>query len=409
MKAPRFTGIGSFMRLPQVSDMSGVDAAVLGIPFDTGVSYRVGGRFGPAAIREASRLLRPFHVEHEIEIFEHLSVVDAGDLSVVPGNIQASYQVMVDGLRPILEAGVVPLAIGGDHAITLGELRAVAARHGPVGLIDFDSHTDTWDSYWGERYTHGTWCKRAIEEGLIDTRRAVQLGIRGSLYGSEDRGGARALGLHLIPTEELLERGVEPVVAEVKQRIGAGPVFLTFDIDFVDPGFAPGTGTTAGSAGRRAASLLGGDAEVFGNVRGQVRAVQLRPDTRQLQDVELASGLEGRAVPASAIVSADGKVLRLAEPWPDSPLDEPRDDVPTLRQGATVVSAEGKRLGKLRLVCFDASSGTVTTLVVEGRGTRGRRLLPIERVNAAGPYRIATDLKASEWAMLQPFATDWDI
>ena len=126
-----------------------------------------------------------------------------GDLAVVPGNIQASYQVMLDGLRPILDAGVVPLSIGGDHSITLGELRAVAKRHGPVGLIDFDSHTDTWDNYWGERYTHGTWCKRAIEEGLIDTRRAVQLGIRGSLYGSEDRGGARALGLHLIPTEEL--------------------------------------------------------------------------------------------------------------------------------------------------------------------------------------------------------------
>ena len=186
--------------------------------------------------------------------------MDAGDLSVVPGNIQASYQVMVDGLRPILEAGVVPLAIGGDHAITLGELRAVAARHGPVGLIDFDSHTDTWDSYWGERYTHGTWCKRAIEEGLIDTRRAVQLGIRGSLYGSEDRGGARALGLHLIPTEELLQRGIEAVVAEVKQRIGSGPVFLTFDIDFVDPGFAPGTGTpeVGGPSSRDALRLVRG-------------------------------------------------------------------------------------------------------------------------------------------------------
>jgi agmatinase len=243
MKAPRFTGIGSFMRLPQVSDTTGVDAAIVGIPFDTSVSYRVGGRFAPAAIREASRLLRPYHVEQEIEIFDYLSVVDAGDLAVIPGNIQASYAVIVDRLRPVLDAGVVPLVIGGDHGITLGELRAVAKRYGPVGLIDFDSHTDTWDNYWGERYTHGTWCKRAIEEGLIDTRRAVQLGIRGSLYGSEDRPGARALGLHLIPTEELLRRGVDEVVVEVRQRIGSGPVFLTFDIDFVDPGFAPGTGT----------------------------------------------------------------------------------------------------------------------------------------------------------------------
>src|SRR5437016_8932627 len=206
MKAPRFTGIGSFMRLPQVSDMAGVDAAIIGIPFDTGVSYRVGGRFGPAAIREASRLLRPYHVEHEIEIFDHLSVVDAGDLSIVPGNIQASYQSMIDGLRPILEAGVVPLAIGGDHAITLGELRAVAARYGPVGLIDFDSHTDTWDSYWGERYTHGTWCRRAIEEGLLETGRGVRPGIRGSLSGREVREGGRGRGLTLIRTESWPKR-----------------------------------------------------------------------------------------------------------------------------------------------------------------------------------------------------------
>ena len=261
MQYPRFTGIGSFMRLPQVTDMEGVDAAVVGIPFDTGVSYRIGGRFGPAAIREASRLLRPFHAEHEIEIFDHLSVVDAGDLPVIPGNIEATYKVIVDGLKPILEAGVVPLSLGGDHGITLGEIRAVAKQHGPVGLIDFDSHTDTWDSYWGgERYTHGTWCKRAIEEGLIDTKRAVQVGIRGGLYGSEDRGGARALGLHLIPTEELLTRGVDDVLPEVRQHIGSGPVFLSFDIDSVDPGFAPGTGTpeVGGPTSRDALRLVRG-------------------------------------------------------------------------------------------------------------------------------------------------------
>ena len=261
MLHPRFTGIGSFMRLPQVTEMQGVDAAIVGIPFDTGVSYRVGGRFAPAAIREASRLLRPFHAEHEIQIFDHLSVVDTGDLPVVPGNIEATYKVIVDGLEPILEAGVVPLCLGGDHGITLGEIRAVAKHHGPVGLIDFDSHSDTWDSYWGgERYTHGTWCKRAIEEGLIDTKRAVQIGIRGGLYGSEDRGGARALGLHLIPTEELLKRGVDDVLPEVKQLVGSGPVFLSFDIDSIDPGFAPGTGTpeVGGPTSRDALRLVRG-------------------------------------------------------------------------------------------------------------------------------------------------------
>ena len=260
MQSPRFTGIGTFMRLPHLRDLTGVDAAVVGIPFDTGVTYRVGGRFGPAAVREASRLLRPYHAEHGIEIFGQLSVVDFGDLAVVPGNIQASYAAIVEDMRPILDAGAVPLAIGGDHGITLGELRAVAACHGPVGLIDFDSHTDTWEDYWGERYTHGTWCRRAIEEGLIDVSRAVQVGIRGGLYGPQDRAGARALGLHLIPTEELLQRGVEDVLPEVRERVGSGPVFLSFDIDFIDPAFAPGTGTpeVGGPSTRDALRLVRG-------------------------------------------------------------------------------------------------------------------------------------------------------
>ena len=260
MQAPRFTGIGTFMRLPNVTAMAGVDVAVIGIPFDTGVTYRIGGRFGPAAIREASRLLRPYNVEQEIEIFEHVSAVDAGDLLVIPGNVQASYRVIEEGLRSMLDAGVVPVALGGDHSITLGELRAIFKRHGPVGLIDFDSHTDTWDNYWGERYTHGTWCRRAIEEGLIDTARSVQLGIRGSLYGPEDLDGARALGLRLIPTETLLKRGVDDVLPEVVERAGRGPVFLSFDIDFVDPGFAPGTGTpeVGGPSSRDALALVRG-------------------------------------------------------------------------------------------------------------------------------------------------------
>lgn len=260
MQSPRFTGIGTFMRLPYITELDGVNAAVIGIPFDTAVSYRIGGRFAPAAIREASRLLRQYHVEQGIAIFDYVSAVDRGDLAVVPGNVQASYDVIEKGLAPVFQAGVVPLALGGDHAITLGELRAAAKKFGPVGLVDFDSHTDTWESYWGERYTHGTWCKRAIEEGLIDTKRAVQLGIRGALYGSEDRPGARALGLHLIPTEMLLRRGVDDVLVEVRERIGKGPVFLTFDIDFIDPGFAPGTGTpeVGGPSSRDALRLVRG-------------------------------------------------------------------------------------------------------------------------------------------------------
>jgi len=147
MRSARFTGIGTFMRLPNVVDMTGVDAAFIGIPFDTAVSYRVGGRFGPAAIREASRLLRPYNVEQGIEIFEYVSAVDAGDISVIPGNVQASYEIIEAGLSATLGADVIPLALGGDHSITLAELRAIFKQHGPVGLIDFDSHTDTWDNY----------------------------------------------------------------------------------------------------------------------------------------------------------------------------------------------------------------------------------------------------------------------
>src|SRR5437879_11483108 len=187
MRAARFTGIGTFMRLPNVTAMAGVDAAFIGIPFDSSVSYRIGGRFGPAAIREASRLLRPYNVEQGIEIFENLSAVDAGDLAVIPGNVQASYGVIEEGLRSILDAGVIPFGIGGDHSITLGELRAIFKRYGPVGLIDFDSHTDTWDNYWGERYTHGTWCPRAIGEGLHGTAGTVRLRTRAARYGRAAR------------------------------------------------------------------------------------------------------------------------------------------------------------------------------------------------------------------------------
>ena len=173
--------------------------------------------------------------------------------------------------------------------------------------------------------------------------------------------------------------------------------------------FAPSTASTSGPAGRRDEILLGGVAEVFGNFRGRVRGVLVRPDNRQLQDVELATGLEAEPVPASAILSSDGQVLQLADGWPEQPLDGAATPAATLRENATVISAEGKRLGKLRLVCFDEASRTVTGLVVEGRGTPSRRLLPVERVMAAGPNRIMTTVKAADWNTLQPFATDWEI
>jgi len=173
--------------------------------------------------------------------------------------------------------------------------------------------------------------------------------------------------------------------------------------------FAPATTAVSSTTGRRDEILLGGVAEVFGNFRGRVRGVQLRPDNRQLQDVQLASSLEDEPVPAAAILSADGQVLQLADGWPEPPLDGRVTEAATLRDNAAVITTEGKRLGKLRLVCFDEASRTVTGLVVAGHGTPSQRLLPIDRVTAAGPDRIMTTLKASEWTKLQPFATDWEI
>ena len=173
--------------------------------------------------------------------------------------------------------------------------------------------------------------------------------------------------------------------------------------------FAPAAAAGAGSTGPRDEILLGGVAEVFGNFRGRVRGVQLRPDNRHLEDVALASGLEEDQVPATAILSADGQVLQLADGWPDSASDAPPTEAATLRENATVMSADGKRLGKLRLVCFDETSRAVTGLVIAGRGKPSRRLLAIDRVIAAGSDRITTTVKAAEWSTLQPFATDWEI
>ena len=188
--APRFTGIRTFMRLPNVQDMTDVDFAIVGIPFDTGASYKTGARFGPSQIRETSTLQRNYSMNLDVNIFDHLSGVDYGDLPITPGYIHETYKQIEEGLKPILDAGVIPLSMGGDHSITLAELRAVAKKYGPVALVHFDSHLDTWDNYWGMKYTHGTPFRRACEEGLIDTAHSIQIGIRGSQYGPEDVQGS---------------------------------------------------------------------------------------------------------------------------------------------------------------------------------------------------------------------------
>lgn len=243
LQSPRFCGIRTFARLPFVTTTEEVDATIIGIPFDTGVTYRAGARFGPAAIRDASALLRPYNPGAGIDVFGTLSVTDSGDISVVPGYIEDSYARIETGLQLILEAGIIPICLGGDHSITLAELRAVSRRFGPLGLAHFDAHSDTWDEYFGRKYNHGTTFKRAAEEGLLEPSRCIQVGMRGPIYAAADYEVARNLGFALMPNNEMRQFNMAEVAAIVRERVGSGPTFLTFDVDFVDPAYTPGTGT----------------------------------------------------------------------------------------------------------------------------------------------------------------------
>jgi agmatinase len=243
LASPRFTGPSTFARLPWLRTLEDVDVAIVGVPFDTGVTYRVGGRFGPNEVRAASVMLRPYNTNLEVAPFEILSCVDYGDVAIVPGYLERSFAAIEADVAPIVEAGVVPLLIGGDHACTLPHLRATRSR-GPVAVIDFDSHTDAWDSYFGEKYNHGTWMRRAIEEGLVDVDHSIEVGLRGSIYEKSDWTGLRTeLGLDYLTTEDVLRIGPEATAAAIRSRVGDKPAFISFDIDVVDPAFAPGTGT----------------------------------------------------------------------------------------------------------------------------------------------------------------------
>ena len=242
-ESPRFSGIKTFMRLPHVTTTEGVDVAIVGVPFDTGASYRVGARFGPEAIRSVSALLRHHNEVLDVSIFDHCSVVDYGDLPVNPGYIEDSYKMIEEGLLPILDGGVTPIMLGGDHSVTLPELRAMAKRHGPVALILLDSHTDTGDKRFGRRYTHGTPFRRAIEEELILVDNSIQAGMRGSIYSRDSLDDARKLGFDLVTSVEAQEQGIDELIRRIRERAGDTKAFVSFDIDFVDPAYAPGTGT----------------------------------------------------------------------------------------------------------------------------------------------------------------------
>jgi len=243
MVYPRFSGIRTFMRLPYVTDLVGVDFAVVGVPFDTGGTFRVGARFGPEGIRSQSMLLRPFNPELNVSIFDHVSGVDYGDLPVIPGYLPESHRQITEGASIIYESGATPIFLGGDHSVSLPLLRATAQKYGPVALIHFDSHSDLWHGYFGGKDTHGTPFRRAYEEGLIDTARSTQAGLRGSVYDAADVAMTTELGFQLISGVEMHEIGMKETIKRIRERVSSGPAYVTFDIDFVDPAYAPGTGT----------------------------------------------------------------------------------------------------------------------------------------------------------------------
>jgi len=255
-KVPRYSGPATFARLPRIDEVAVADAAVLGIPFDSGVTYRPGARFGPAHIRESSRLLRPYNPALDVSPFASLQVVDAGDLAVNPFSIGEAISDIERRTRGLLEQVPHVLTLGGDHTIALPLLRAVAATHGPVAVIHFDAHLDTWDTYFGEAYTHGTPFRRAAEEGLLDRSGCIHIGIRGPLFAKTDLGQDSDLGFQLVSAPEADSLGIAGMAARIADRVGDRPAYVSVDIDVLDPAHAPGTGTPE-AGGLTSRELLG--------------------------------------------------------------------------------------------------------------------------------------------------------
>lgn len=258
LQVPRYSGIRTFMRVPHVRELEGVDVAVVGVPTDDAVAFRSGARFGPEAIRSASVLLRPYNPILRVGLAERLSIIDWGDAPTVPGYTLESLERTRAAVEEVARAGVVPLCLGGDHTVLLAELRALAAVHGPLALVQLDAHHDLWDEYFGQKVFHGSVVRRAVEEGLIEPTRSVQAGLRGSLYGPGDAELPARLGIDALSYEELAALGPAGFSMRVRERVGAAPCFLSFDVDFVDPAFAPGTGTpeVGGPSSREALAFL---------------------------------------------------------------------------------------------------------------------------------------------------------
>ena len=244
MKVPRFAGPATFARLPSRAEVERVDVGILGLPYDNGVTYRPGARFGPSGIRQASRLLRPYHPGLDVLPFEPHQVADCGDVACTPFDIPQALAEMEAGVAELLATGARVIALGGDHTVALPMLRAVSKQlGGPVALVHFDAHLDTWDAHFGQRYTHGSPFRRAAEERLFDSERSLHVGIRGPIFGPGDLAADAELGFRIVDCDQVAEKGPAWTAERIRERVGEGPVYLSIDIDVLDPAFAPGTGT----------------------------------------------------------------------------------------------------------------------------------------------------------------------
>ena len=240
---PRFGGIATFMRLPGRSDGGDLDVAVVGVPFDIGTSNRPGARFGPRGIRAESVLLRPYNMATRAAPFDSLRIDDCGDVAINPYNVLDSVARIEAHYDALLADDLITVSMGGDHTIVLPILRAMARKHGPIGLVHVDAHTDINDTMFGERIAHGTPFRRAMEEGLLDAKRVVQIGVRGTGYAADDFDWSREQGFRVVQAEECWHKSLTPLMEEVRTQVAGGPVYVTFDIDGLDPSAAPGTGT----------------------------------------------------------------------------------------------------------------------------------------------------------------------
>ena len=240
---PRFGGWASMMRLPMLSEAAGLDAAFIGVPLDIGTSHRPGTRFGPRQIRAESSLIRPYNMATGAAPFDALQVADLGDVAINTYNLHKSIEIIERHYQPVIDTGCKPLTLGGDHTIVLPILRALAKRHGPVALVHVDAHADVNDDMFGERIAHGTPFRRAVEEGLLQTSKVWQIGLRGSGYSADDFDWPRQQGFTVVQAHEVWYQSLAPLMARVRESIGRAPCYLSFDIDGIDPAFAGGTGT----------------------------------------------------------------------------------------------------------------------------------------------------------------------